>query len=349
MNNQYKNDLSSNFYNDSNINAQLDGNIIKSSQLSPCNLPIPAYWENNQINDCKNKCLIVFTAAFDTSCLSEYDIKDYYNSHNYGGFAQFNFRHRLDNNFRDDEINEVLQGLRKWKLDIKDVVFHYFFQRPFPQKQTYDNEKEKKEDEKKIPYDNYDLDFAIAALKQTILEIKPQSVLFLSAQVLHLVLQNFGKKEIVIETDNSDTKNFNDVKFDVFAENNNFDYDFIDSPLDWMRLQNFSEMSSKNNGRLTPPMHIELKLSDKKNSLHGQAKYKVLAKSLEKLLSKIHDINAIDYYERARVLAVALEFQHEQKYSEYSRKAKYNALDDSIKEKRTSKLQKGRTDKKGSF
>ena len=177
----------------------LDSHIIKNSQLSPYNLPIPAYWENKQMNDCKIKCIVVFTAAFDSSFHSEYNMKEYYSNYNHGEYAHFNFRYRMENNFTDDEINEVIQGLRKWRLDIKDAAFHYFFQRPFPQKKSDVNEKE---NEKNFTYDDYDLNFAIAALKQTILEIKPQSVLFLSAQTLHLVLQNFGKKEIMVETDN---------------------------------------------------------------------------------------------------------------------------------------------------
>ena len=239
----------------------------------------------------------------------------------------------------DPEITEVMQGLHKWKLEKNKAAFHYFFQRPFPKKQSYDYEKDNNE----LSYVEYDLDFAIAALKQTILDIKPQSVLFLSAQTLHLVLQNFGKKEILVETENFNLSNFNTITFDKFAKENNFNYDFIDSPLDWIRLQNFSEMSSKNFGILTPPTHIDLKLSDKKNSLHGQAKYKVLARTLEKLLSEKKDVNDIDYYERMRILAVALEFQHEQKYSEYSRKVKYDAISESSKEKRNAKLQKGRS------
>jgi len=323
----------------SNQATQSDKRIIQISQLRPSKLPIPIYWNSNIFSSSKNGCLIIFTAAFDSSYPANFNIEDYYHNHNQETFAWFNFHRRIENNSMDPEITEVMQGLHKWKLEKNKAAFHYFFQRPFPKKQSYDYEKDNNE----LSYVEYDLDFAIAALKQTILDIKPQSVLFLSAQTLHLVLQNFGKKEILVETENFNLSNFNTITFDKFAKENNFNYDFIDSPLDWIRLQNFSEMSSKNFGILTPPTHIDLKLSDKKNSLHGQAKYKVLARTLEKLLSEKKDVNDIDYYERMRILAVALEFQHEQKYSEYSRKVKYDAISESSKEKRNAKLQKGRS------
>lgn len=278
--------------------------------------------------DGHGQVLFVLTAAYVYTPMSDRfttdrDIEDYYTCMSYRPFV---------NIYDDPVMSDVFGGMRKWQLQKEEASFYYFFQRPLYKDLKRntdcfadgDSQSEESDDPS---YTKMDLDYAIASLKTTILQIKPKLVVFLEAKTMHLVLQNYDD---------------NGRNFEKLAKEVGFEYDFVEGPLDWMRLQTYSRLASRRYLGLVPPSNIEIKLSEKKKSVHGQNKYRILANSLEKILSCYQHIEDALYSENIRILAIALEFQHEFKYSEMSRKVKYDAMPEDSKEKRKATLKKGR-------